>query len=119
MNKSWLQCCFQAMALSRPRVPTDTHMGQEIHCCTKAKEAPTLRHVRSRLATTSVLLLCRLMLSGSRGFFEALGFKWLDAPLCQEGLKEVFASPSCDCGCCTLGVLSPRMRRRLAAEAKR
>jgi len=104
------------MALSRPCFPTDCHVGEETHCCSNL-EAHTPCAIRACLHLG--LLLSPLMLSGSRGFFEALGFKWLDPPLCEEGLKEVFFSPSCDCGTCTLGVLSPRMRRRLAAEAKR
>ena len=58
--------------------------------------------------------------TGSRGFFSALGFSWLDPPLCEEGVKEVWPTQQpCSCGRCVAGVMSPNMRRKLPATGNR
>lgn len=71
------------------------------------------------LVVANILLPCfchaavHHALLGGRGFFTKLGFQWLDAPLCEEGLKQVERPAHCTCGQCTRGVLSKRMRRKL------
>jgi hypothetical protein len=54
----------------------------------------------------------------SRGFFERMGFEWLDPPLNQQGHKSVMPPQrGCDCGACAGGVLSRRMNEKLHACA--
>lgn len=45
--------------------------------------------------------------TGCRGFFEALGVKWLDPPLNEEGLLECHKQLRCTCGACANGELCP------------
>jgi hypothetical protein len=52
--------------------------------------------------------------TGCKGFFERMGFEWLDPPLNEEGLKYVTPPQrGCSCGGCAGGVLSRRMNLKL------
>ena len=43
----------------------------------------------------------------------------MDEPLCEEGYKEVFPpTQPCSCGQCVEGVMSTRMRQKLADHAE-
>ena len=62
-----------------------------------------------------LLQLCDAAMA--RPFFEATGFSWVDEPLCEEGVKPLFAPPRCTCGACTGGVLSAAFAVKLVLQA--